>query len=126
MKVSQVLGVVVVAGLVSTQPGLSAVGKKSSSDPEAIYTLRVDTSKSKRVRFQLIEPRGDSIVEADQFEFVVTPRGLIVRPTAPTAASSTFGSRLTFESFELFLPSDGSPSLLEGSVSKSVEGPVAK
>ena len=113
-----ILGFIVAGLLVATRPGLSAVSREVSSDPAAMYTLRVESGKSHRVRFRLVEPRGDSIVEADQFDFVVTAKGLIVRPTSPTTASSITGARLTFESFELFLPTDGSPSLMEGAVSR--------
>jgi hypothetical protein len=112
------LGVAIAALLVSTQPALSAVSRVTSSDPEVLYTVRVEPGKSHRVRFRLVEPRGDSIVEADQFDFIVSAKGLRIRPSAPTTATGTAGARLTFESFDLFLPTDGSPSLMEGAVAK--------
>ena len=107
-----ILGLFVLASLVSTQPALSA---SSASDPDPIYTLRVERGKSNRVQFRLIEPRGDSVVEAEHFDFIVTRKGLVIKPGEPTIATGTAG-QLTFENFELFLPADGSEPFMEGDV----------
>jgi hypothetical protein len=113
------LGVCIALALLATRPVLSAVRHESGlSDPEAMYTVRVEPGTSDRVRFRLIEPRGDSVIEADRFDFIVSAKGLKIRPATPATASGTAGAKLTFESFLLFLPTDGSPTLLEGSIVK--------
>ena len=65
-----VLGFVIAVLLVVNRPVVSAVSKDRPSDPGPVYTLRVDAGTSKWVRFRLVEPRGDSIIEASQFDFV--------------------------------------------------------
>ena len=112
------LGFALTVSLVSSQPGVSAVGLPVPSVPDGTYVLRVDKGKSHKLRFQMIDPRGDSLIEADEFDLVLSPHGLTIKPTSPSTASSLSGTRLNFETFELFLPTDGSDQSVEGRFSK--------
>src|SRR5262245_47512031 len=99
MKVVRVTLWVVVAGLlVCTRPVVSARGQGAPTESKSLYTVRLEKGETHPVRFRLLEPRGDSIVEADQIDFVLSPKGLTIRPSPPTFASGTAGT-LTFESF---------------------------
>ena len=112
------LGFVVAALLILIQPGSAAAGRPTSSVPEGTYVLRVDKGKTHRLRFQMIDPRGDSLIEADEFELVLSPRGLTIKPSSSATATSLGGTRLNFETFELFLPTDGSDHSVEGTIAK--------
>ena len=108
------LGFVLLVSLVVTQPALSAVASKPF-DPEVVYTVRVERGKSNRVQFRLVAPYGDSIVEAEHFDFLVTKQGLLIRPLGTALASGTDG-RLLFDKFEMFLPTDGGEPFMEAVV----------
>ena len=112
------LGFALTVFLVSSQPVVSAVGHPAPSVPEGTYILRVDKGKLHKLRFQMLDPRGDSLIEADEFDLVLSPQGLMIKPTSPSTASSLSGTRLHFETFELFLPTDGSDQSVEGRFSK--------
>ena len=112
------LGFVVVTTLFSTQPVLSAPSHPAPSVPEGTYVLRIEKGKADRLRLQMVDPRGDSLIEADEFDLVLSPRGLSVKPSSPSMASSLSGARVSFETFELFLPTDGSDQSVEGTVAK--------
>jgi hypothetical protein len=112
------LGFAVASVVVTTQPVLSAVNHPASSVPEGTYILRVERGKSHKLRFEMIDPRGDGLIEADEFDLVLSPRGLTIKPTSPSTASSLSGTRVNFETFELFLPTDGSDQSVEGTLAK--------
>jgi hypothetical protein len=118
MKVVRVLlGYGVLLCLVFTQPASSAMVLSEPSDPDVLYTVRVERGKANRVQFRLVAPYGDSVVEAEHFDFLVTRRGLLIKPGTTALASGTAG-RLLFENFEMFLPTDGTEPYMEAAVPK--------
>jgi hypothetical protein len=108
------LGLVVLLPVILTNPAVSAAGP-AISDPDVVYTVRVERGKANRVQFRLVAPYGDSIVEAEHFDFLVTRKGLLIKPRGTALASGTAGS-LLFENFEMFLPIDGSEPFMEAKV----------
>ena len=112
------LGFVVATTLFSTQPVLSAPSRPAPSVPDGTYVLRVEKGTANRLRFQMVDPRGDSLIEADEFDLVLSPRGLSVKPSSPSTASSLSGTRVSFDTFELFLPTDGTDQSVEGTLAK--------
>src|SRR5689334_8423901 len=87
----------------------------SDSDPEQLYVVRIERGKNNRVQFRLLEPPGDSVVEAEQLDLIVTKKGLFIKPASTALASDTAG-QLLFDNFHLFLPTDGSEPFMEADV----------
>src|SRR5690606_31483192 len=115
MKVVRLLlGAFAFVSLLFTQPAVSSVVAEVS-DPDVVYRVRVERGKSNRVQFRLVAPYGDSIVEAQHFDFLVPKKGLLIRPDGTALASGTAG-RLLFDNFEMFLPIDGSDPYMEAQV----------
>jgi hypothetical protein len=110
------LGFVAIVGLLLTQPSsILNASSSSDSDPDQLYTVRIERGKNNRVQFKLIEPRGDSVVEAEQLDLILTKKGLLIKPGSTALAAGTAG-HLLFDNFRLFLPTDGSEPFMEGDV----------
>jgi hypothetical protein len=119
MKAARLLlGFVGIVGLLLTQPSsVLNASSPSDSDPELLYTVRIERGKGNRVQFKLIEPRGDSVVEAEQLDLILTKKGLLIKPASTALANGTAG-HLLLDNFRLFLPTDGSEAYMTGDVER--------
>jgi hypothetical protein len=98
------LGVSTVAVLLGTQPVLSAIAQNQPEQPQPWPTLRFLPGPDGQVRGQIVRPgEPPQILEANQFELVLSGNGLNVQATGPGTFHWAPSPRVPFTRYEIHM-----------------------
>jgi hypothetical protein len=110
MEIARImLGASVIALLVGTQPTVSALAQTEQAQPVANPTIRIlPASAPGQVRVQIVMGReGTQIVEANQFDLLMSGGGLRVEANGPGSLEWGQATKARFTRFELRLIGEG-------------------